>query len=182
MKVKYFSLLILSIIFYFPNFSFASKSIPFGYHLEKLTKKQENGLKFVNKGKEIKIKYPGFLENLVVRKKYLKDKKLGKVCKHNIFDYSEKITPSMYLKDPKELRKSAYSEILIHKIIISSAHFFGSYNGNNDDSVDAGEFTLKLLETYAKKNYPSMDQKNRYGHTVGSAGQFFTHLHGQYNY
>ena len=173
MKVRYFYLLILFITFYSTNFSFASESIPFGYHLEKLTKKEESRLKFVNKGKEIKIKYPGLLENLKERKKYLKEKKLGKVCKHNFFDYSEKITPYMYLKDPKELRKSAYSEILIHKIIMSSSHFFGSYNGNNDDGVDAGEFTLKLLETYAKKNYPSMDQKNRYGHVVGSAGQFF---------
>ena len=103
----------------------------------------------------------------------MKKKKLGKVCKHNIFNYSEKINPSKYLKDPTELRKSAYSEILIHKIILSSSHFFGSYDGNNDNSVDAGEFTFSLLEAYARKNYPSMDQKKRYGHTVGSAGQFF---------
>ena len=66
--------LFFSFLFHFPNFSFASKSIPFGYHLEKLTKKEISRLKSVNNGKEIKIKYPGLLENLKDRKKFLTKK------------------------------------------------------------------------------------------------------------
>ncbi len=143
------------------------------YHLETLSKKDENRLSLVNEGDSIKIKYPGSLANLKDRKNYLNEKKLGNICKHKVFNYFEDIVPYKYLKDPKELRKSAYSEILIHKIIISSSHFFGSYNETTDQSVDAGEYTLKILEAYAKKDYPSMDQKKRYGHTIGSAGQFF---------
>ena len=64
------------------------------------------------------------------------------------------------------MRKSAYSEILIHKIIISSSHFFGSYNGNTDQSVDAGEYALKILEAYAKIDYPYMDQKKIRSHRL----------------
>ena len=32
---------------------------------------------------------------------------------------------------------------------MSSSHFFGLYKGIIDESFDAGEYTLKLLETYA---------------------------------
>ena len=149
-----------------------STNIP-GYNLVKLTKNEESRLKFVNKEKEIKINHPGSLDNLKDRKKYLKKNELRNICKHRFFSYAEEVIPFLYLKNPKELRKSAYSEILIHKIIMSSSHFFGLYKGIIDESFDAGEYTLKLLEIYAKNNYPSMEQKKRYGHTVGSAGQFF---------
>ncbi|MDC0476674.1 hypothetical protein OAN83_02620 [Alphaproteobacteria bacterium] len=167
------SIAIAAVIFYLFNLSFINASAPFGYHLEILTNEEESRLKAVSNGRDIRIRKPGSLAGLKVRKKFLNEKNLGKICENKFFDYSEKITPSRYLKDPKDLRKSAYAEILIHKIIMGSSNFFGSYNGRMDESVAAGEHTLKLLEAYANKNYPSMDQKKRYGHTVGSAGQFF---------
>ena len=150
-------------------------NIPFGYKLIKLSQTEENRLQLVNSEPQITIKNPYFLFDIDTRKNYLNEEKLGKICKHKyrIFDYSEQITPYKYLKDPKELRKSAYSEILIHKIIMGSSHFFGSYDEILEGGIDAGEHTLRVLEAYAKKNYPSMDQKKRYGHTVGSSSQFF---------
>ena len=150
-------------------------NIPFGYNPIRLSKEEENRLRLVSNSKKISLKNPGFLFDIETRKKYLKKEKLGKICRHRyeIFDYSENITPYKYLKDPKELRKSAYSEILIHKIIMGSSHFFGSNDKAISRGDDAGEHTLRLLEAYAKQDYPSMDQKKRYGHTVGSASQFF---------
>ena len=167
------SIAILSVIFYLANLSFVNASAPVGYHLEILTNEEESRLKAVSNGRDIRVRKPGSLADLKARKKFLNEKNLGKICKNKFFNYSEKIIPSRYLKDPKDLRKSVYAEILIHKIIMGSSNFFGSYAGRMDESVDAGEHTLKLLEAYSNKNYPSMDQKKRYGHTVGSAGQFF---------
>ena len=150
-------------------------NIPFGYNLIELSQTEENRLQLVNSESQITLKNPHFLFDIDTRKNYLNEKKLGKICKHRyrVFDYYEQITPYKYLKDPKALRKSAYSEILIHKIIMGSSHFFGSYDEIIEGGNDAGEHTLRLLEAYAKKNYPSMDQKKRYGHTVGSSSQFF---------
>jgi hypothetical protein len=150
-------------------------NVPFGYNLIQLSQKEENRLQLVNSEFQITLKNPHFLFDINARKSYLNKKKLGEICKHRykIFDYSEKITPYRYLKDPNELRKSSYSEILIHKIIMGSSHFFGSYDKILEGGIDAGEHTLRVLEAYAKKNYPSMDQKKRYGHTIGSSAQFF---------
>lgn len=150
-------------------------NIPFGYNLIQLSQKEENRLQLVNTESQITLKNPHFLFDINTRKSYLNKTKIGKICKHRyrIFDYSEKITPYKHLKDPKELRKSSYSEILIHKIIMGSSHFFGSNDNILEGGIDAGEHTLSVLEAYAKKNYPSMDQKKRYGHTIGSSSQFF---------
>ena len=173
LMLSFRSPIILLVVFYFSSLSFANANVPFNYHFKKLTNEEERRLEAVSGSQDIKIEKPGSLADLDARKKFLDEKNLGKICKNHFFSYFEKIIPTRYLKDPKDLRKSAYSEILIHKIIMGSSIFFGTYTGVRDESVDAGEHTLRLLEAYAKKNYPSMDQKQRYGHTVGSAGQFF---------
>ena len=63
------------------------------YHLETLSKKDENRLSLVHEGDRIKIKYPGSLANLKDRKDYLNEKKLGNICKHKVFNYFEDIVP-----------------------------------------------------------------------------------------
>ena len=114
------SIAILSVVFYLSDLSFVNASAPFGYQLEILTNEEERRLEAVSGGQEIKIEKPGSLADLEARKKFLDEKNLGKICKNHFFYYSEKIVPTRYLKDPKDLRKSAYSEILIHKIIMGS--------------------------------------------------------------
>ena len=144
LMLSFRSPIILLVVFYFSSLSFANANVPFNYHFKKLTNEEERRLEAVSGSQDIKIEKPGSLADLDARKKFLDEKNLGKICKNHFFSYFEKIIPTRYLKDPKDLRKSAYSEILIHKIIMGSSIFFGTYTGVRDESVDAGEHTLRF--------------------------------------
>ena len=120
-----------------------------------------------------KVQNVGLLwEGMLNRRSYLlENKKVASlVCENNrwlasdLYDI-EKYPPTKFLKNPKDIRKTPVGEFLSSALINSSA----AYYGLNDKK--AADFAIQVMKGYAKKNYPRLNQKKGFGHTIGSAGQ-----------
>lgn len=81
-------------------------------------------------------------------------------------DYASTVEYRDLFKDPKNLRKTPFAGILIHKLIQSSHRYFGSRD------ADAAHYAIRNLTGYAAREHPALSQKSRYAHTLDSAAQF----------
>ena len=142
---------------------------PIGFSMISPTLDDNNLLKKISISSQIEIQKPGeILEGISSRHQIIKNNGLRRICLNpqKYIDYRSNVEIRKYFKDPNDLRKTAFAENLVHKLIISSSEFLGT----NDS--DAGKYAIRILVSYARQDRPMLDQGSRYGHTLGSAAQF----------
>ena len=135
-------------------------------------------LQKLSHGSQIEIRKPGeILEGISHRHQLINNEEIGQIglTRRKYIDYRKNVEVRKYFKDPNELRKTAFAENLIHKLIISSSEFLGT----ND--TDAAKYAIRILVSYARQNRPMLDQGSRYGHTLGSAAQLYCGRHRSHN-
>ena len=144
-------------------------SVPLGLSTITLSDEERVKVAALTHSKSITITKPGeIFINLNTRRKEIEDKRAGGLCTMPGFyiDFSSDVEYRKLFKDPNDLRKTPFAEILIHKLIVASSDYYGS------GDTDAANFAIRLLAGYAKRDYPALWQGRRYGHTVGSGAQF----------
>ena len=144
-------------------------SAPLGLSMITLSDEERVKVAALTHSKSIAITKPGeIFINLNTRRKEIEDKRAGGLCTMPGFyiDYSSVVEYRKLFKNPNDLRKTPFAEILIHKLIVASSDYYGS------GDAAAANFAIRLLTGYAKRDYPALWQERRYGHTVGSGAQF----------
>ncbi|MBL4787428.1 MAG: alginate lyase family protein [Cohaesibacteraceae bacterium] len=121
-----------------------------------------------------KILYPGKIwPSLASRKIHfdLSPVLADRLCRNTIWEkaYSYDITKLKImssLKNPNDLRKSPYAEELINSLISATSNFLATEND------DAAKFAIKLMLEFATADYPKLQQKKRWSHTISSGALF----------
>ncbi|MDA8574970.1 alginate lyase family protein [Alphaproteobacteria bacterium] len=142
---------------------------PIGFSILMPTDGEARALQQLTTDGQVKIKKPGeIFSGLSDRAERIAQNHAGGICRSSRMrlNYTADVETRKFFKDPNELRKTPFAEILTHKLIVSSSKYFGT------GDTKAADYAIRIMTGYAQRDYPALFQDRRYSHTLSSAAQF----------